>query len=113
MTNLSPAAQVVLDAFLNRSLNSRQWHDGMGPQLKLAAALRAAVGQAVPMDKELRETYLAGYYAGENRQGFDCQIAGLRAVLAKWGKAPLLNIADELEGVKYGTYRSDLTDKPQ
>ena len=63
----------------------------------LAAALRTAVGQAVPMDKELRETYLAGYYAEKNRQGFDCQIAGLRAVLAKWGKAPLLNIADELE----------------
>jgi hypothetical protein len=25
------------------------------------------------------------------------QAAGLRAVLAKWGKAPLLAIADELE----------------
>ena len=38
---LSPAAQAVLDAFLNCSLNNRQWHDGMGPQLKIAAALRA------------------------------------------------------------------------
>ena len=38
---LSPAAQAVLDAFLNCSLNSRQWHDGMGPQLKIAAAIRA------------------------------------------------------------------------
>ena len=103
MSNLSPAAQAVWDAF-DQDAQERE---------AVAAALRAAVGQAVPMDKELRETYLAGYYAGENRQGFDCQIAGLRAVLAKWGKAPLLNIADELEDVKYGTYRCNLEDKPQ
>ena len=110
MSNLSPAAQAVLDAYFTHAdlLNREVTHEEM-----LAAALRAAVGQVVPMDKELRETYLAGYYAEENRQGFDCQIAGLRAVLAKWGKAPLLDIADELEGVKYGTYRSDLTDRPQ
>jgi hypothetical protein len=25
----------------------------------------------------------------------------------------ILAIADELEGIKYGTYRSDLTDRPQ
>ena len=45
---LSPAAQAVLDAFLNRSLNSRQWHDGMGPRLKIAAALRALADQVAP-----------------------------------------------------------------
>jgi hypothetical protein len=110
MTNLSPAAQAVLDAYCTEAdrLDREVSHEEM-----LAAALRAAVGPVVPMDKELSETYLAGYYAEDNRQGPNCQIAGLRAVLAKWGKAPLLNIADELEGVKYGTYRCDLEDKPQ
>ena len=97
MTNRSPAAQAVLDA-ANNELDHAPWDVSYLAKPAVAAALRAAVGQAVPMDKELRETYLAGYYAGKNRQGFDCQIAGLRAVLAKWGKAPLLNIADELEG---------------
>ena len=41
MTELSPAAQAVLDAYNKLSLNSRQWHDGVGPQIKLADALRA------------------------------------------------------------------------
>jgi hypothetical protein len=117
MTNLSPTAQYVLDALIDGRAEAAVgpqkritwWNDRVG----LAAALRAAVGPVVPMDKELSETYLAGYYAEENRQGPNCQIAGLRAVLAKWGKAPLLNIADELEGIKYGTYRCNLEDKPQ
>lgn len=38
-----------------------------------------------PSDKELCETYLAGYYAVKNRQGPAAQAAGLRAVLKKWG----------------------------
>lgn len=38
-----------------------------------------------PSDKELCETYLAGYYAVKNRQGPAAQAAGLRAVLEKWG----------------------------
>ena len=88
MTELSPAAQAVLDAYRDADIDDA---------VTAAAVLRAAVGQVVPMDKELSETYLAGYYAEENRQGPNCQIAGLRAVLAKWGKAPLLDIADELE----------------
>jgi len=91
MTNLSPAAQAVLDAY---------WDDApleSGARCGLAAALRAAADHVVPADKKLSETYLAGYYAEKNRQGPDCQAAGLRAVLAKWGKAPLLAIADELE----------------
>ena len=90
----SPAAQAVLKAYGSSPIHNDHVLDH---RCCLAAAIRAAVGQAVPMDKELRETYLAGYYAGENRQGFDCQIAGLRAVLAKWGKASLLDIAAELE----------------
>ena len=38
---LSPGAQAVLDAFNNRGLSSREWHDGKAASLKLAAALRA------------------------------------------------------------------------
>jgi hypothetical protein len=40
-----------------------------------------------PTDEELCETYLAAYYAEENRQGPHCMAAGLRAVLAKWGQS--------------------------
>ena len=39
---LSSSAQAVLDAYQQRALNSREWQDGKGPQLKLAAALYAA-----------------------------------------------------------------------
>jgi hypothetical protein len=48
MTNkkLSPASQAVLDAFNNRGLSSREWHDGKAASLKLAAALRAVA--AIP-----------------------------------------------------------------
>ena len=42
MTELSPA-EIVLKAWKNRALNSREWEDGLGPRLKLAAALRALV----------------------------------------------------------------------
>ena len=45
--------------------------------------------QQHPTDKELCETYLAGYYAEKNRQGPHCQAAGLRAVLQRWGNPPL------------------------
>ena len=96
MTNLSPAARAVYDAFNRIGLYNEPSFDT--DRKCLAAALRAAVGSVVPMDKELSETYLAGYYAEGNRQGPNCQIAGLRAVLAKWGKASLLDIAAELEG---------------
>jgi hypothetical protein len=41
-----------------------------------------------PTDTELCETYLSGYYAEKNRQGPVCMAAGLRAVLARWGKPP-------------------------
>jgi len=52
MTDLSPAAQAVLDAFNNRGLSSREWHDGKAASLKLAAALRAAADQVVPEQAE-------------------------------------------------------------
>jgi hypothetical protein len=87
---LSPAAQAVLDAAINVA-------ESPDAESIAVAALRAAADQVVPGDKELSETYLAGYYADKNRQGPACQAAGLRAVLAKWGKDPLLAIADELD----------------
>jgi len=45
MADLSPAAQAVLDALLNAPVNSGQVCHGKAPQIKLAAALRAAVDQ--------------------------------------------------------------------
>jgi hypothetical protein len=101
MTNLSPAAQAILTAVTQRqySCDPIDVPEATGRiKYEAAAVLRAAADQVVPGDKELSETYLAGYYADKNRQGPACQAAGLRAVLAKWGKDPLLAIADELEG---------------
>ena len=101
----SPAAQAVLDAY---------YCDTPLPGSKrVAAALRAAVNQMVFDDEVLSEVYLAGYYTEKNRQGPNCQAAGLRLVLTRCGKDLLRSIADELEGVKYGTYRCNLEDKPQ
>jgi hypothetical protein len=68
---LSPAAQAVLDAFNNRGLSSREWHDGKAASLKLAAALRAVVNQVIAVSTNLRQTKI---------------------------RAELLAIADELEG---------------
>jgi hypothetical protein len=82
MTNLSPAAQSVLDAFLNRSLTSRQWYGDMGPQLKLAAALRAAIDQVVPEYRENRP------------KTFDEKHRKMDASVIRYC---LLDIADELE----------------
>ena len=111
-TDLSPAAQAVLDAFWNGLDCGDDWD-----KANLAAVLRAAAlyckrdavtllaiaaelegdGPAVsadrepasvvpePTDKELCETYVAAYYAAKNRQGPAAQAAGLRAVLQKWG----------------------------
>ena len=52
----------------------------------LAAALRAVATQVTPLSTNLRQSKI---------------------------RYELLAIADELEGVKYGTYRSDLADRPQ
>jgi hypothetical protein len=51
-----------------------------------AAVLRAAVTQVTPVSTNARQMKI---------------------------RNELLNIAEELEGVTYGTYRSDLTDRPQ
>ena len=89
MTDLSPAAQAVLDAANGRSsygpddcLSESRWI--------AAAALRAAASEL-------------GYVITHNRGRKS------RSISPK----ELLAIADELEGVTYGTYRSDLTDRPQ
>jgi len=42
MADLSPSARAVLDALLNAPINSGQVCNGRAPQIKLAAALRAA-----------------------------------------------------------------------
>ena len=114
MTELSFSAQAVKDAVL------ATYSPDLPPnsiwaleQRGVAAALRAAVNQMVFDDEVLSEVYLAGYYTEKNRQGPNCQAAGLRLVLTRCGKDLLLAIADELEGVTYGTYRCDLEDKPQ
>ena len=82
MTNLSPAAQAVLDAAAKAQLGSCYTQF----ESIAAAALRAAVVQVTPVSTNARQMKIRG---------------------------ELLAIADELEGVNYGTYRSDLTDRPQ
>ena len=74
MTNLSPAAQAVLNAYGSSPLLNDHVLDH---RHCLAAALRAA------------------------------------ALICKRERQTLMAIADELEGVKYGTYRCNLEDKPQ
>ena len=64
MTNLSPAAQAVLDAFNNRGLSSREWHDGKAASLKLAAALRA-------IDEELASCLFVGPDEGDIKRVID------------------------------------------
>jgi hypothetical protein len=89
MVDLSPAAQAVMDAWGNviRADN----YEGR-VEVPIAAALRAAADQVVP------EEPLNG---GDQRWMFerDARQASRRK---------LLTIADELEGVTYGTYRCEL-----
>ena len=56
------------------------------PVTEALPALRAAATQVTPLSTNLRQNKI---------------------------RYELLAIADELEDVKYGTYRSDLTDRPQ
>jgi hypothetical protein len=83
---LSPAAQAVLDAFNNRGLSSREWHDGKAASLKLAAALRAAADQIAPDEPHPGESQFwddEADWEWQNNQHF---------------RKKLLAIADELEG---------------
>ena len=79
MTDLSPAAQAVLDAFNNRGLSSREWQDGKAASLKLAAALKAAADQVAPSDAMEPRNYIP--------MALECQRI----------RAELLAIAAELE----------------
>ena len=91
MTNLSPAAQAVIDAYYSTN------DDLAGPAL--AAALRAAANQVISSVSPPCEDF------NEYDQGF-------LAAHIKY-RDEFLAIADELDNVKYGTYRSDLSDKPK
>jgi hypothetical protein len=94
MTNLSPAAQYVLNAYYTEAdrLDREVSHEEM-----LAAALRAAASQFDrPKRSDAHTLWNEGFQYAQNV----C-------------RAKLFAIADELEGVKYGTYRCNLEDKPQ
>jgi hypothetical protein len=80
---LSPAAQAIASAYDD----TPEKKTGNHRYLWLAAALRAAADQVEPDD------------------GIPAEV---QRVLDK-----LLAIADELDDVKYGTYRSALSDKPK
>jgi hypothetical protein len=92
MTDLSPAAQAVFCAF-----NSKfDWiEDGVpGPQFNaIAAVIRVVVDQVVPSDAVEPRNYLP--------MAIECQRI----------REEFLAIADELEGVTYGTYRCSLEGK--
>ena len=92
MTDLSPAAQAVLDAFLNGYIcnpghNVAFESDRNG----LAAALRAAADQVVPEDFDYWDgrtgEYGAGCETGQNERN-------------AYIRQALLAIADELEGAQ-------------
>ena len=94
MLNVTAAAQSVLDAFNDVSERVGVFED-YGDAL--AAALRAAADQVVPEPSDhLPEQNCRWYILGASAYRHN-----LRA------------IADELDGIKYGTYRCNLEDKPQ
>jgi hypothetical protein len=91
MTDLSPAAKAVFTAILNLK-------DNVNPRHRIAAAaLRAAADQVVPNLPMPTE---------EGTRQFDTDIDYWED--CQQHRASLLAIADELEGVKYGTYRCSL-----
>jgi len=92
MTNLSTAAEAILTAYENSPFE----YD-TGDFTACAAVLRAAASQFDrPKRSDAHALWNEGFLHAQNV----C-------------RADLLNIADELEGIKYGTYRCNLEDKPQ
>ena len=90
MSELSPAAEVVMAAFDNTYESDK---------CAVANALRAAVDQVVPVTPKPNDTFCC--------PPVDSIVwKNLASVRGK-----LLTIADELESVKYGTYRCDLKGK--
>ena len=92
MTELSPAAQTVANAV--DYYGGTHW---LTPREVAAIALRAAADQVVPEN--------ANAVGDEHDDARHDQWMRIRY--------KILAIADELEGIKYGTYRCNLEDKPQ
>ena len=90
MSDLSPAAQAVMDACTDAPIQIN-W----ATKLAAAAALRAAVDQVMPEEP---------LYGGDQRWMFERDAR-------QEARKKLFVIADELEGVKYGTYRCNLKEK--
>ena len=90
MSDLSPAAQAVMDACTDAPMQIN-W----ATKLAAAAALRAAVDQVMPEEP---------LYGGDQRWMFERDAR-------QEARKKLFVIADELEGVKYGTYRCNLKEK--
>lgn len=89
MSNLSPAAQAVLKAYGSSPIHNDHVIDH---RCCLAAALRALAFNV---------------YSDEI---VTCGGSSYALVIEQ---DDILAIADELEGVTYGTYRCNLTDRPQ
>ena len=91
MSDLSPAAQAVIDACTDAPI-----HNNWATKSAAAAVLRAVADQVVPASRapklSLGETYAVWSAKDDVRD-------------------ELLVIADELDGVKYGTYRCNLKEK--
>jgi hypothetical protein len=81
MTDLSTAAQAVMNACTDRPI-----HIDWATKSAAAAALRAAADQLTP-------------YTVSEMEG------------AAFARNKLLAIADELEDIKYGTYRCNISDR--
>ena len=89
MTNLTAAAQAVLNAYGSSPIHSDHVIDH---SCCLAAALRALA------------------YNVHSDEIVTCGGSSYALVIER---DDILAIADELEGIKYGTYRCNLEDKPQ
>jgi hypothetical protein len=87
MIKLTPAAQAVRKAYYSTD-------DGLA-EPALAAALRAAADQVVP-EEPLNGGDVRWMFERDARQA---------------SRKKLLAIADELEGITYGTYRCELKTK--
>jgi hypothetical protein len=92
MTNLSPNAQAVMTAWGN-VIKADNY--GGRVEAPIAAALRAAADQVVPEEP---------LYGGDQRWMFERDAR-------QASRKKFFTIADELEGVKYGTYRCNLKEK--
>ena len=95
MTNLSSAAQAVLAAYHQEAIDYIESWGSFEHRRGIAAVLRAAADEVAPMGYE--DIWTDGRILQYEKQD---------PVRDK-----LLAISDELEGVKYGTYRCNLEEK--